>query len=113
MAQPKPPVRYIGFALLASSQAGFASHGTASGRSYTFLEAPFTQELVGTHGDFFGGIAFAPDGTFLCLPIVDTNQLLATWQTKVFELLVAAGEIDQQTVDQMRSWPHSGFSVDN
>ena len=26
---------------------------------------------------------------------------------------MAAGKIDQQTVDQMRSWPHSGFSVDN
>jgi hypothetical protein len=40
--------------------------------------------------------------------IVDT-----TWQTKVFELLLAAGKIQQQTVDEMRCWPHSGFSVDN
>jgi hypothetical protein len=57
--------------------------------------------------------AFAPDGTFLCLPKLHTDRLLATWQTKVFRLLLAAGKIDQQTVDQMRSWPHSGFSVDN
>jgi len=47
--------------------------------------------------------AFAPDGTFFCLPKIHTDRLLATWQTKVFELLVAAGKIDQQTVDQMRS----------
>ena len=26
---------------------------------------------------------------------------------------LAAGKIDQPTVDQMRRWPHSGFSVDN
>ena len=39
--------------------------------------------------------------------------MLATWQTKVFELLVAAEKIDRQTVDEMRSWAHSGFSVDN
>ena len=53
---------------------------------------------------------------------------LTVWQNKVFDLLLAAGMIDQETVDQetvdqetvdqetvdqMRSWPHSGFSVDN
>ena len=39
--------------------------------------------------------------------------MLATWQTKVFDLLVAAEKIDRQTVEEMRSWAHSGFSVDN
>jgi len=57
--------------------------------------------------------AFAADGTFICLPRIDTDLLLTAWQTKGFELLVTAEKIDQQTVDQMRSWPHSGFSVDN
>ncbi len=57
--------------------------------------------------------AFTPDGTFICLPKIDTQRLLSTWQTKVFELFLAAEKIDQATVDQMRSWPHSGFSVDN
>ena len=57
--------------------------------------------------------AFTPDGTFLCLPKIDNGLLLATWQTKVVELLLAAGKIEQQTVDEMRTWPHSGFSVDN
>ena len=56
---------------------------------------------------------FAPDGTFLCLPNIDKQRLLTAWQTKVFELFLAAGKIDQETVDQMRAWPHSGFSVDN
>ena len=57
--------------------------------------------------------AFTPDGVFLCLPNTTTDILLATWQTKVFDLLLAAGKIDRETVDQMRSWAHSGFSVDN
>jgi hypothetical protein len=57
--------------------------------------------------------AFTPDGAFLCLPKIDAQRLLTAWQTQVFELFVAAGKIDQETVDQMRSWPHSGFSVDN
>ncbi len=57
--------------------------------------------------------AFAPDGTFLCLPRSESDLLLTAWQTKVFELLVAADKIDQPTVDQMRSWPHSGFSAHN
>ncbi len=35
------------------------------------------------------------------------------WQNKGFNLLLAAGKIGQETVDQMRSWPHSGFRVDN
>ena len=38
--------------------------------------------------------------------------MLAAWQTKVFDLLLAPGKIDQPTVDQMRCWPQSGFSVD-
>ena len=57
--------------------------------------------------------AFTSDGTFLCLPKLAKPLLLAAWQTKVFELLLAAGKIDQPTVDEMRTWPHSGFSVDN
>ena len=39
--------------------------------------------------------------------------MLAAWQTKVFDLLLAAEKIDRQTVDQMRSSAHSGFSVNN
>ena len=46
--------------------------------------------------------AFTPDGTFVCLPKLDKQLLLAAWQTKVSELLLAAGKIEQQTVDEMR-----------
>jgi transposase-like protein len=57
--------------------------------------------------------AFTPDGTFLCLPRIDKQQLLDVWQDKVFELFVREGKIDAETSDQMHHWPHSGFSVDH
>ncbi|MDA1278415.1 MAG: transposase [Verrucomicrobia bacterium] len=56
---------------------------------------------------------FAPDGTFICLPRIDTDRLLKAWEPKVFEFLLAAGKIDDRTVAEMRSWEYSGFSVDN
>jgi hypothetical protein len=56
---------------------------------------------------------FLPDGTFVRLPRIGRDLLLTAWQSKVFDLLLAADKIDQDTVDAMRSWPHSGFSVDD
>ena len=57
--------------------------------------------------------AYRPDGTFICLPPTDTTRLLDVWQRKVFDLLLGAGKIDQELVEQMKGWPHSGISVDN
>ena len=56
---------------------------------------------------------FTPDSTFLCLPRIDKQLLLEVWKNKVFELFVEEGKIDRETAEQMRCWPHSGFSVDN
>jgi hypothetical protein len=42
---------------------------------------------------------FLPDGTFLCLPRIDTGRLLTAWQTKVFEFRLAAKKIDQPIVE--------------
>ncbi len=39
-----------------------ADHGTGSGKSFTFLQAGFSQEIVGVAPIFMGGVAFAPDG---------------------------------------------------
>ena len=57
--------------------------------------------------------AYTPDGAFMCLSPMDTNRLLSVWQRKVFELFLAEEKIEQELVDQMRAWQHSGFSVDN
>ena len=56
---------------------------------------------------------FLPDGSFLRVLRIGREVLLSTWQSKVFDLLLAADKIDQDIVNAMRSWPHSGFSVDN
>jgi hypothetical protein len=49
-------------ALMALAAVTYANHGTASGKSFLFLEAPFTQEITGVSAHFMGGVAFAPDG---------------------------------------------------
>jgi len=56
---------------------------------------------------------FTSDGTFVCLPRIDTDRLLTVWEDKVFEMLLAADKIDRRVVEEMRSWEFSGFSVDN
>ena len=47
--------------------------------------------------------AYLPDGTFICLPPMDTKRLLSVWKRKVFDLLLGEGKIDQELVDQIRS----------
>ena len=60
-----------------------------------------------THG------AFAPDGTFIPLPDdLSSTPFLEVWEARIFRLLLDEGRITQQVIDQMRSWQHSGFSVD-
>jgi hypothetical protein len=57
--------------------------------------------------------AFTPDGTFIPLPDdLSSTPFLEVWQTKIFRLLLDEGRITPEVVEQMRSWRHSGFSVD-
>jgi hypothetical protein len=51
-----------------------------------------------------------PQASFFFAELPFERQL-ATWQARVFDLSLVAEKIDQETMDQMRSWPHSGFSV--
>ena len=46
------------------------------------------------------------------LPQFDMERLLAAWQEAVFELYLAEEKIEPEVVENMRSWEHSGFSVD-
>jgi hypothetical protein len=57
-------------------------------------------------------ISATAGGTFICRPCISTQRLLAEWQNNVFALFLAEDKIIQETVDLMRSWPHSGFSID-
>jgi len=46
------------------------------------------------------------------LPQFDVDRLLAAWQDAVFELYRAQEKIEPEVVENMRTWEHSGFSLD-
>ena len=46
------------------------------------------------------------------LPELDLERLQTAWQEAVFALYLAEEKIEPDVVENMRSWPHSGFSVD-
>jgi len=56
--------------------------------------------------------AWTPEGDFLELPEFDMERLLVAWQEAVFELYLAEEKVEPEVVENMRTWQHSGFSVD-
>ena len=56
--------------------------------------------------------AFTSTGEFLELKEFDLERLEAAWQEAVFNLYLAEDKIEPEVVENMRSWEHSGFSVD-
>ena len=56
--------------------------------------------------------AFTPTGDFVELPELDVNRLEVAWKEAVFALYLAEDKIEPEVVENMRSWEHSGFSVD-
>jgi len=56
--------------------------------------------------------AFTPAGEFVELPELDLERLEAAWQEAVFALYLAKDKIEPEVVENMRTWQHSGFSVD-
>ncbi len=80
------------FALMATSRdvkIVTADHGSGSGRSYTFLQAGFRQEIVGVIPVFLGGVAFAPDGDPLVTRCFSSSSPLLR-----FDLQAAAPEVN-------------------
>ncbi len=49
---------------------------------------------------------------FICTPPLDMGKVRRLWEDRVFHLLLEAGKIKLELVEQIRSWKHSGFSVD-
>jgi hypothetical protein len=45
-------------------------------------------------------------------PALDLERLLAAWRETVFALYLAEDKIEPEVVENMPSWPHSGFGVD-
>ena len=56
--------------------------------------------------------AFTAEDEFLELPELELDRLQAAWQEAVFALYLAEGKREPEVVENMRTWPHSGFSVD-
>jgi len=56
--------------------------------------------------------AFTSTGEFLELKEFDLERLEAVWLEAVFDLYLAEGKIEPEVVENMRTWQHSGFSVD-
>ena len=61
--------------------------------------------VVITDGVFTLGRSFIP---FLDMAV---EPFLKLWEKKVFDLLLRKGKITQETIEQMKCWKHSGFSV--
>jgi hypothetical protein len=55
--------------------------------------------------------AFTSEGKFIPLPEIAVEPFLKLWERKIFALLLKHGKISQEVIDNMRSWKHSGFSV--
>ena len=55
---------------------------------------------------------FTPAGEFLEVRELDMERLHGAWREAVFALYLAEGKIEAEVVENMRSWPHSGFHVD-
>lgn len=56
---------------------------------------------------------FTESGYFVHIPYVCRLRAVEIWQEKVFAFLVEEGRIGGETVAMLRSWRHTGFSVDH
>jgi hypothetical protein len=57
--------------------------------------------------------AFAPDGTFIPLPAIETEPFVEIWRRQVFDLLLQHDKITEDLLRQMMPWRHhSGFGID-
>jgi hypothetical protein len=56
--------------------------------------------------------AFTPEGEFLEVAELEMVHFEWAWQEAVFALYLDGDKIEPEVVENMRSWTHSGFSVD-
>jgi hypothetical protein len=54
---------------------------------------------------------FRPSGAFHCLPNTDPKQLEEIFRSKVLAMLNVEGKINDQVIEKLMAWRHSGFSV--
>ena len=74
-------------------------------------DSPHLPERPGGCCAQMGTVPFSTaEGEFLEVPELDIERLEATWREAVFDLYLSEGKIEPETVENMRGWPHSGFS---
>jgi hypothetical protein len=56
---------------------------------------------------------FTESGYFVRIPYVCRLRATELWQEKVFDFLVEEGRIDREVAAMIKSWRHTGFSIDN
>jgi hypothetical protein len=56
---------------------------------------------------------FTESGLFVPIPDIWKHRAAELWRERVFSLLLDTFKINIETVGNMRTWKHSGFSVDN
>jgi hypothetical protein len=56
---------------------------------------------------------FTESGHFVHVPEIFKHRAVEFWQERVFALLLDEHKINDEIAGSMRSWRHSGFSVDN
>jgi hypothetical protein len=56
---------------------------------------------------------FLGSGKFINIKHIPTERFLETWETNVFNFLMKEGKITSEIVENMKSWEHSGFSIND
>ncbi len=56
---------------------------------------------------------FTKDGAFYVSPDMDLKPLEKIFRANVFKMLKKEGKINDDVINNLLSWRHSGFSVDN
>jgi hypothetical protein len=72
-------------------------------------------DLINWHPHIHAVVAdgvFMPSGKFIPIPQIPPEKFKRVWENKVFDFLIKEGRIEWGTVESMKSWKHSGFSVD-
>ena len=55
---------------------------------------------------------FRPDGVYLPMDDLELSGLEALFRERFVSLMLRRGKLRPETLERMRSWPHSGFHVD-
>jgi len=73
-------------------------------------------DLIHWHSHIHAVVAegvFTESGHFVHIPDIGKHRAEKFWQERVFALLLDAHKINDEIIGNMRTWKHSGFSVDN